>query len=178
MSTLPEEYDRTLDVGKHYMKGMEPREIGVRMNLSTREVNRYIKDYKELQSRAVKESGTLSQQMYSILSEVDDNWRRVTKEAWEVADEASLESDHKSRLSALSLIERIQKNRAGVFGDAAKNEDADLLRQLEESERNVELVKQALRNIADNHPELKRELYEQLAALQKESPVIEVEAVA
>lgn len=178
MSSLPEEYDKTLDVGKHYMKGMEAREIGIRMNMSTREVNRYIKDYKELQSRAVKESGTLSQQMYNILAEVDDNWRRVTKEAWEVADESSLESDHKSRLAALSLIERIQKNRAGVFGEAAKNEDADLIRQLEESERNVELVKQALRNIADNHPELKRELFEQLSLLQEEALVIEVEPVS
>lgn len=170
---LVEELELTMEIGSQYVQGAEPREIGLGMDLSTQKVRSYIKQFKLLQRRNVQESGTLSEQMYDVLAEADINWRRLTKEAYELADEAKLDDDRKSALSAWSLIERIQKNRAVVFGDTAKHEDAELLRQLEEAHHNIELVKQALTNIAAAHPELKRELYEQLATLQKESPVLE-----
>lgn len=172
-----ETYDRLVDVGRMHMRGRSAREIAQELDVSTAQINKDIQEWKELNARLMRESGTFAQQLTDIIAEVDQHWRMIIREAWEIQEDAKADLSRKDQLAALKMIADIEKNRAAVFGDAAKQQDEQLIGQLEETQWQVEQVEKLLRRIADEHPEVARVIHEGLATISGEAIPIEAEVV-
>lgn len=176
MSDFLETYDRLVDVGRMHMRGRSAKEIAEHFEVSTRQINKDIEEWKALNQRMMRESGSFAQQLTDIIAEVDQHWRMVIREAWEIHEDAKADMARKDQLAALKMVADIEKNRAVVFGDAAKQQDEQLIAELEETQWQVEQVQKLLRRIADDHPEIARVIYEGLSTISKEAIPVAVEA--
>lgn len=176
MSDFLETYDRLVDVGRMYMRGKTAREIADHFEVSTRQINKDIEEWKALNTRMMRESGTFAQQLTDIIAEVNQHWKMVEREVWEVHADAKADMNRRDQLAALKQAADIQKNRAAVFGDAAKQQDEQLIAQLEETQWQVDQVQKLLRKIADEHPNVAQLIYEGLSAISNQAIPVAVEA--
>ncbi len=180
-SAFLETYDRLVDVGRMYMRGKSAREIADHFDVSTRQVNKDIEEWKALNNRMMRESGTFAQQLTDIIAEVDQTYKMVMREVWEVHADAKADMSRRDQLAAMKQVSDINTNRAKIFGDAAKNQDEQLIADLEETQWQVDQVQKLLRKIADENPSVAQLIYEGLSAISNQAipvKVIEIEELA
>jgi hypothetical protein len=173
-SNLVTQMDLAEQVGKLHLQGMNPTEIARQLSLERKYVVRALDDFRGLLRRS-EESIDVRERMMDVIYEADESFRMVIHRAWEVADEAKLNSDPKNNLAALKLVESSTKARADMLQKIGVGQDDDLIDQLNKREENEAILIGLLKDIKDKHPEVAQLISDRLSRIQEEVETITVE---
>lgn len=170
-----EDIDLMFEIGREFAKGVHYREIAEKYEIPTREVTRLIDLYKKFIAWSAKSGGSLTDKIGTVIAEVDEHYGLIVAEAWinkaRAEDAGSVNGVNQS----LKLIADVQKNRATLFQQMANDADAELMAQLEESNRRQEQIINILRRLKDQFPQAALFIRDELSRLDAEVEIIQTD---
>lgn len=168
------EFAKVMTVGREYAKGYSNNEIAQRLEMNRRDVSKYIKQYKDMVQWSARNNMTISDKIAVVLEEVDDHYRMIIRDAWENKAEADLQGQLSTVNQALSLIAKVQQQRAKMFQEFSSEQDAELIAQMEEQQQQHDQIIKILRGLNDRYPQAAAWVRDQLAKVNDEVESIEV----
>lgn len=168
------EFENVMDVGEEFAKGKTPRQIANALGMQVRDVNKYIETYKQVVEWSAKNDLHIHDKVNLVIEEVDRHYQLVTREAWANKENAEMAQSYGTVNQALKLIADIQKSRASMFQVFSDSQDAELIAELEETQRQQDALKKILIGLREHFPEAARWVGEQLRRLEDE---VEVEVM-
>lgn len=163
----------TLKVGAEYLKGKNTTEIAGSVAMKRGEVEKHIRAYKELMKETAKTNVQLADRLQVTLEETLHHYDVITKAAWDNKDEAEMTGDIKSVNTALRLIADLQKTKFQFVESVTEGQDAELLAELEQAERQHELLKGILLGLKERFPEAFKYVRNEMSSSMEDVEVID-----
>lgn len=176
-STDESEFEVTLRVGEEYAKGFTPRDIAQRIGIPTRDVTKHIKKYQELVRWAAKSEISIVDKIQLVIEEVDQHYKMVVNEAWKNKEQADFNGQTSVVNQSLSLIAKVQSQRAKMFQEFTNGADAEVLNQLEEQQQQQELIIDILKDLKTRFPQAAAYIQDRLQKLTNEIDEVDVEII-
>lgn len=168
--------DKTFKVGAEYLKGKNNTEIGRAIGMKRGEVEKHIRAYKELMKETAKSNIQLADRLQVTLEETLHHYDVITKSAWENKEEAEINGDIKSVNTALRLIADLQKTKFQFVESVTEGTDAELLAELEQAEKQHELLKGILLGLKNRFPEAFKWVRNEMSSAMEDVEVIQPDA--
>lgn len=170
-----EEVELTMTVGRAHSKGFSPREIAAELDMTPGQVNKHIQKYGELLAWSMNNNADIAQRVGLIVEETNDHFKELLKEAWNNKKNAEWAEKYGTVNQALKLVLEIQEKRLAMFKDLAKNEDQELLQQMEEQQERQDVLIAVLKSLKDRFPQAAAFVQDQLRQIDSgELEVLEV----
>lgn len=170
-----DEFEITMRVGEEYAKGFSAQDIAQRLEISRRDVNKHIALYKKVVLWAAKNDMNIADKISVVIEEVDHHYKMVVNEAWKNKENAEFEGSTNIVNSALSLIAKVQSQRAKMFQEFSDGADVELLAELEETQRRQDQLIKILKNLKTKFPQAAAYIQSELARVTEEPDEIDVE---
>jgi hypothetical protein len=125
-----------------YLKGLKPHEIATTLGMSTASVGLVLKDWRALASNneAMKTRGM------TALRTADQHFDKLIKITYGILEDAEQAESLNARLSAVKMIADIEKVRIEQLQKAGVLEDADMSKELIETQRKQEILMTILKD--------------------------------
>ncbi len=172
--TLIEQFDEMHKVGKLTLTGHEPKEISALLSIPHAQVLMYQREWRKWVHEVSGKVG-VRERLLEVITEADQHWNMVHREAWAVNEAAKLDEDRAIQIQALKLVAQINKDRANLHAQITSDSDAELADQLAELEENYEQLKNLLRAVTKDCERCRIETRRQMAEITGEAEVIEVQ---
>lgn len=159
MSELIEHMEEVNRVASEYIKGLNESEISRELDIPRARVSTLLKEWKSMASN----SEAVRARAREALSGADQHYSKLIKQAYEVIDEATTNSNLSAKTAAIKLILDIESKRIDMLQKAGLLENKELADQLLETERKQELIMNILKDVATKYPQIKTEIMKRLA---------------
>jgi hypothetical protein len=159
MSELIEHMEEVNKVASEYIKGFNESEISRELDIPRARVSSLLREWKSMASN----SEAVRSRAREALSGADQHYSKLIKQAYEVIDEATINSNLSAKTAAIKLILDIESKRIDMLQKAGLLENKELSDQLLETERKQELIMGILKDIASKHPHIRNEIMLRLA---------------
>ena len=159
MSELIEHMEEVNRVASEYIKGFNESEISRELDIPRARVSSLLREWKSMASN----SEAVRSRAREALSGADQHYSKLIKQAYEVIDEATTNSNLSAKTAAIKLILDIESKRIDMLQKAGLLENKELADQLLETERKQELIMVILRDVAAKYPQIKTEIMKRLA---------------
>jgi NADH:ubiquinone oxidoreductase subunit E len=146
-------------VASEYIKGLNESEISRELDIPRARVSSLLREWKTMASN----SEAVRARAREALSAADTHYSRLIKQAYEVIDEATINSNLGAKTNAIKLVLDIEAKRIDMLQKAGLLENKELADQLLETERKQELIMNILKDVAAKHPHIKNEILQRLA---------------
>lgn len=166
---IVETLDEMTQVIELKLKGYRPTEIMRSLGITRNAVDKHVEAWRSL---AVNQLD-LRERAHEMLVGVDQHYDTILKKTWEVVEESELESDNKTKLTALKLLAQLEKDRVGIFQQAGVADDT-LAKEIAENERKQKILVDILRDVTGKCSKCKIEVRSRLAAFNNSPQVPEV----
>jgi hypothetical protein len=171
---LLEKIDLTEKVGMLHMKGYSDSDIAAELDIKRRDVQSYINDWQLLIRREATTGVEIKDKITNVLFEVEEHWRRVTKEAWNVVEQADNQGLLSQKTAALKLIASVNKDKAAAFDKFGGNYDQELIDEMNRTQYHQEILIKLLREIKDKYPEVAEIIARRISQVTQEAEVLEI----
>lgn len=146
-------------VASEYIKGLNETEISRELDIPKARVSSLLREWKTMASN----SEAVRARAREALSSADTHYSRLIKQAYEVIDEATINSNLGAKTNAIKLVLDIESKRIDMLQKAGLMENTELAQKLLETERKQELIMGILKDIATKYPSIKNELLQKLS---------------
>lgn len=146
-------------VASEYIKGLNESEISRELDIPKARVSSLLREWKSMASN----SEAVRARAREALSAADTHYSRLIKQAYEVIDEAGMNSNLSAKTAAIKLVLDIESKRIDMLQKAGLLENKELADQLLETERKQELLMNILKDVASKYPQIKNEILNRLA---------------
>lgn len=146
-------------VATEYIKGLNETEISRELDIPKARVSSLLKEWKQMASN----SEAVRSRAREALAAADQHYSKLIKQAYEVIDEATANSNLTAKTTAIKLVLDIESKRIDMLQKAGLLENKELAEQLLETERKQELIMSILKDIASKYPQIKNEILTRLA---------------
>ena len=154
MSELIEHMEEVNKVASEYIKGFNESEISRELDIPRARVSSLLREWKSMASN----SEAVRSRAREALSGADQHYSKLIKQAYEVIEEATINSNLSAKTAAIKLILDIESKRIDMLQKAGLLENKELSDQLLETERKQELIMGILKDIASKHPQIRNEI--------------------
>lgn len=172
-----DEFEVTMRVGEEYAKGFSAGDIAQRLEISRRDVRKHIALYKKVVLWAAKNDMNIADKISVVIEEVDQHYKMVVNEAWKNKEQADYNGQTNVVNSALSLIAKVQSQRAKMFQEFSDGADAELLAELEETQKRQERLIGILKDLKERFPKAAEYIQHELTKVTDEPEEVEVEII-
>ena len=159
MSELIEHMEEVNRVAAEYIKGFNETEISKELDIPRARVSTLLREWKNLASN----SEAVRARAREALSGADQHYSKLIKQAYEVIDEASINSNLSAKTAAIKLILDIESKRIDMLQKAGLLENKELADQLLETERKQELLMKILTDVSGKCPTCKVQVLARLS---------------
>lgn len=159
MSELIEHMEEVNRVASEYIKGFNESEISRELDIPRARVSTLLREWKSMASN----SEAVRSRAREALSGADQHYSKLIKQAYEVIDEATTNSNLSAKTAAIKLILDIESKRIDMLQKAGLLENKELADQLLETERKQELIMGILKDVAAKYPNIKTEIMNRLS---------------
>lgn len=162
-------------VGKLYLKGRNPTDIGRELDIPRRQVNVALEDFRGLLRRNAESAVDVRERLMDIIFESDETFRMVIDEAWTTVQQADAGGQLGQKVAALKLVESSTKNRAEMLQKSGVSHDNEIIDELNETQERQDVLLQLLKEIRTEHPEVAELITRRLNKIQSEVEAIVIE---
>jgi hypothetical protein len=159
MSELIEHIEEVNRVASEYIKGFNESEISRELDIPRARVSALLREWKSMASN----SEAVRARAREALSGADQHYSKLIKQAYEVIDEATTNSNLSAKTAAIKLILDIESKRIDMLQKAGLLENKELADQLLETERKQELLMSVLKEVSGSCAVCKSKVLKRLA---------------
>jgi uncharacterized protein YdcH (DUF465 family) len=174
VSTAEEQLVKHLDevnkVVEKYLQGNEPTQISKELAMPRTRVVSLIDEWKSMAS----DNAIIRARAKEALAGADAHYNKLIQKAYEVMDDATTTANLGAKNASIKLVMDIEKTRIDMLQKAGLLENQQLAEEMVEIERNQEVLKGVLRDIASEYPEVRDEIMRRLSQIAKKGEVLTV----
>ena len=169
-SMTVEHLDEVNKVVEEYLKGNDPTKISKDLDMPRTRVVALINEWKVMASA----NDAIRARAKEALAAMDAHYGKLITKAYEVIDEASVNSNLTAKTQAIKLVMDIEKARIDMLQKAGLLENKELAEEMLDIEKRQETLVGILRDIASTHPEVRDLIMQRLSAIAKQGEVITI----
>lgn len=158
---LVDHFDNMNKVVGELLKGNNPTQIAALTGFKRAEVIEYIDEWKEV----VRNDSTARDRAKEAISGADKHYAMLIKEAWKTVEDADQAGQLNVKSTALKLIADIEGKRIGMLQEVGLLDNVEIANQIAETERKQDILVGILRDIARDHPNVRREIMKRLSQI-------------
>lgn len=156
---IADKFDRMNQVVEELLKGNNPSQIAKTLGLKRAEVLETLSTWRGL----MHSDQGIRERAKEALAGADQHYAMLIKRAWETVEQADVNSDLRTKASALKLIADIEGKRIDMLQKAGLLENNELSSQLLETERKQELLVSILKEVTSSCNHCKVEVARRLS---------------
>lgn len=175
VGTSVQPFDEIVAIGELWSRGENITSISAQLEISRGAAAKGIEAYKDMLKSLARDNINIAEKVTVVMEEVDQHYKMIVREAWKNKESAENQNSLSQVTASLKLIADIQKARASMFQSAGLNGNAELMAEMEETQRNQEIIIEILKDVAEKYPEASRFIRERLSDILNEAQVIQVD---
>jgi hypothetical protein len=169
---LVEHLDQVNNVATEYLRGLGPTEISVKLAIPRTRVMSLLADW-----RAMASSNTaIHERAREALAGADQQFSILISKAYEVMDESDLQGNLQSKTAAIKVIADIESKRLDALHRAGLLDNKEIAEELASMERKHELIINILKEIAQDHPDVRTKILARLGQINTTSEAVVLDA--
>lgn len=153
-----------------YLKGNDPTKISKELELPRQKVVKLISEWQAMAS----DNAAIRARAKEALVAADTHYGHLISKAYEVIDEASTVGNLGAKNNGIKLVLDIESRRIEMLQKAGLLENKELAEEMIEIERKQEVLKEILKDIASEHPEVRDKIMGRLAEVSKDGETVTV----
>jgi hypothetical protein len=165
-----EHLDEINKVVEKYLQGSEPTQISKELSLPRTKVVAHINQWKLMAA----DNAAIRARAKEALVVADTHYNKLISKAYEVIDEASTIANLGAKTAGIKLVLDIESRRIDMLQKAGLLENKELADEMLEIERRQDILKDILKDIAAEHPEVRDKIMRRLSEVSKNQEVITV----
>jgi uncharacterized membrane protein YheB (UPF0754 family) len=165
-----EHLDEVNRVVEKYLQGNEPTQISKELSLPRQKVVAHIKEWQLMAA----DNAMIRARAKEALVSADTHYNKLISKAYEVIDEATTISNLGAKTAGIKLVLDIESRRIDMLQKAGLLENEELAEEMLEIERRQDILKDILKDIAAEHPEVRDKIMRRLSEVSNKQEVITV----
>jgi hypothetical protein len=165
-----EHLDEINKVVEKYLQGSEPTQISKDLALPRQKVVAHINQWKLMAA----DNAAIRARAKEALVVADTHYNKLISKAYEVIDEATTIANLGAKTAGIKLVLDIESKRIDMLQKAGLLENKELADEMLEIERRQDILKEILKDIAAEHPEVRDKIMRRLSEVSKNQEVITV----
>jgi len=162
--------DEVNKVVEKYLQGNEPTQISKELAIPRQKVVALIDEWRGLAA----DNAIIRARAKEALAGADAHYNKLIQKAYEVMDDATTTANLNAKNASIKLVMDIEKTRIDMLQKAGLLENKELAEEMMEIERNQDILKNILRDIATEHPEVRDKIMRRLSEVSKEKEVVTI----
>lgn len=162
--------DEVNKVVAEYLKGNDPTKISKELELPRQKVVKLISEWQAMAA----DNAAIRARAKEALVAADTHYGHLISKAYEVIDEASTVGNLGAKNNGIKLVLDIESRRIEMLQKAGLLENKELAEEMIEIERKQEVLKEILKDIASEHPEVRDKIMRRLAEVSKDGEAVTV----
>ena len=158
---LADHFDRMNKVIEELLKGNNPTPIAALTGFKRAEVVEYIDEWKLV----VRNDSATRDRAKEAVSGADQHYAMLIKEAWKTVEDADQSGQLGVKATSLKLIADIETKRITMLKEVGLLDNAEIAEQILETERKQDILIEILREIAKEHPQVRKEIMKKLSRI-------------
>lgn len=167
-SDLVKHLDEVNAVAAEYLKGLDTAQISKELDIPRTRVNALLNDWRQMASS----NEAIHARAREALAGADQHYSSLIKKAYEVIDSADQTSNLGAKTTAIKLITDIEAKRIDMLQRAGLLDNKEIAEELATMERKHEILINILKDIATKYPNVRAEILERLAEINKSEVII------
>ena len=165
-----EHLDEVNKVVEKYLQGNDPTQISKELALPRQKVVAHIKEWQLMAA----DNALIRARAKEALVAADTHYNKLITKAYEVIDEATTIANLGAKTAGIKLVLDIESKRIDMLQKAGLLENKELADEMLEIERRQDILKEILKDIAAEHPEVRDKIMRRLSEVSKNQEVITV----
>lgn len=166
---IADRFDSMNRVVEELLKGKNPKDIAVQLNMSRALVLEFISEWKQI----IHNDTNIHARAREALAGADQHYAMIIEKAWETVEQADTNQQLSVKTQALKLVADTEQKRLDMLNKAGVLENNELAEQLMETERKQKILVEILKDVTSNCERCKFEVSRRLSEVTGK-----VEAVA
>lgn len=158
---LADHFDRMNKVIEELLKGNNPTQIASLTGFKRAEVVEYIDEWKSV----VRNDSATRDRAKEAVSGADQHYAMLIKEAWKTVEDADQSGQLGVKATSLKLIADIETKRITMLKEVGLLDNAEIAGQILETERKQDILIEILKEIAKEHPQVRKEIMKKLSRI-------------
>ena len=165
-----EHLDEVNKVVEKYLQGNEPTQISKELSIPRQKVVAHIKEWQLMAA----DNALIRARAKEALVAADTHYNKLISKAYEVIDEATTIANLGAKTAGIKLVLDIESRRIDMLQKAGLLENKELAEEMLEIERRQDILKDILKDIAAEHPEVRDKIMRRLSEVSRGDEVITV----
>jgi len=165
-----EHLDEVNRVVEKYLQGNEPTQISKELSIPRQKVVAHIKEWQLMAA----DNALIRARAKEALVAADTHYNKLISKAYEVIDEATTIANLGAKTAGIKLVLDIESRRIDMLQKAGLLENKELAEEMLEIERRQDILKNILKDIAAEHPEVRDKIMRRLSEVSRNDEVITV----
>jgi hypothetical protein len=165
-----EHLDEINKVVEKYLQGSEPTQISKELAMPRTKVVAHINQWKLMAA----DNAAIRARAKEALVVADTHYNKLISKAYEVIDDATTIANLGAKTAGIKLVLDIESRRIDMLQKAGLLENKELADEMLEIERRQDILKDILKDIAAEHPEVRDKIMRKLSEISKNQEVITV----
>jgi hypothetical protein len=165
-----EHLDEINKVVEKYLQGSEPTQISKELAMPRTKVVAHINQWKLMAA----DNAAIRARAKEALVVADTHYNKLISKAYEVIDDATTIANLGAKTAGIKLVLDIESKRIDMLQKAGLLENKELADEMLEIERRQDILKDILKDIAAEHPEVRDKIMRRLSEVSKNQEVITV----
>ena len=165
-----EHLDEINKVVEKYLQGSEPTQISKELAMPRTKVVAHINQWKLMAA----DNAAIRARAKEALVVADTHYNKLISKAYEVIEDATTIANLGAKTAGIKLVLDIESRRIDMLQKAGLLENKELADEMLEIERRQDILKDILKDIAAEHPEVRDKIMRRLSEISKNQEVITV----
>ena len=165
-----EHLDEMNKVVERYLQGSDATQISKELALPRTRVVAHLDQWKMMAS----DNAAIRQRAKEALVAADTHYNHLINKAYEVIDEATTVGNLGAKNAGIKLVLDIESKRIDMLQKAGLLENKELAEEMLEIERKQDVLKNILKDIATEHPEVRDKIMRRLSDISQKGEVITI----
>lgn len=168
---IADRYDNMNRVVEELLKGSNPKDIAVNLQMSRALVLELISEWKQI----IHHDTNIHTRAREALAGADQHYAMIISEAWDTVRQADANQQLSVKTQALKLVADTEQKRLDMLNKAGVLENSELAEQLVETERKQEILVGILKDVTADCDKCKFEVARRLSEVTGQVEAVNVD---
>lgn len=165
-----EHLDKMNKVVSKYLEGNDETKISKQLDIPRQKVVAFLKEWRQMASN----NAAIRERAREALVAADTHYSKLIAETYNVIDEAGQTGQLAAKNAAIKLVLDIESKRIDMLQKAGLLENKELAEEMLEIERRQEILKNILKDIARDYPEIRDDIMRRLSSVADKDQTITI----
>ena len=165
-----EHLDKMNKVVSKYLEGNDETKISKQLDIPRQKVVAFLNEWRQMASN----NAAIRERAREALVAADTHYSKLIAETYSVIDEAGQTGQLAAKNAAIKLVLDIESKRIDMLQKAGLLENKELAEEMLEIERRQEILKNILKDISRDYPEIRDDIMRRLSSVTDKDQTITI----